>query len=166
MNSHHISKNYAGHSNHTSISSSAPRASMRQLVITIGGTIGFGLLILLLCAWIAHRTNNPNALLQPLAFVALYLTAVFSGIISVRAYHGTPLICGLISGLCLILAGIPIALLLPTGQFTASNSLGTVIPRLLIPIFSISGALISHKGSRRRTHRRHRSQYSKQKRTG
>ena len=158
MSTFHAKKNHAGHSNHISTppSVSSPLVMIRNFAIELGGILGFGLLILLLCTFIAHRSADPNAWVQPLSLVSLYLTALFTGIISERIHAKSALLCGLISGVVLLLAGILLGICIPSDDLTSTNYIYTFLFRLPVPILSVLCAYLAQKRPQKRSRHKRR----------
>ena len=144
----------AGHS--PRVSSESVKVSsfalIRNIALGSGATTVFGLLLLLLITWIAHRSADPDSLTLSLSLAALYTTAFFAGILSTRLTKGTPLICGIVAGVLLLLLSLLIALGLPATGRAFPNC--APILRLLSPLFSLLGAYLIRKRNRPRRHRR------------
>lgn len=158
MKTIHAAKKSAGHSNRVSTQpfASSPIAMIRKLAIVLGCSSGFGLLILLLCTFIAYRSSDPVALLSPLSLVALYLTAIFIGMISVRVCSGTAPLIGLTAGILLLLAGALIGICIPSDYSTSQNGIYTFLFRLPVPVLTILSACISQRHPQKSIRRKHR----------
>ena len=86
---------------------------------SLGGLIGFvatGLLLITAACAIAYSSNDPSALIAPLALGALLLSAFVGGFVTCKLTRRAPMLCGVIFGalctlvmlaLCLVLSGAP-----------------------------------------------------------
>lgn len=129
-------------------------ASIRGIALGSGCTLAFGLLFLLLATGIVYRSSDMNSLLLPLSHTALYLTALFAGIVTVRLANVPPLLCGLISSAFLLLCCLLFAIFLPSTKSDAG--LLPLLLRIPIPLFAVSGAYLARKRPRTRNRHHHR----------
>lgn len=145
-------KKHAGHPNSVSAesASASPFALIRSSAIGFGCTVGVGLLFLLIAALIAHTSHDPNAIAASLAYAALYTTALFAGIITVRIHGHSALLCGLISGALLLLAGLLVAACLSADPMLQSTHV--LLLRLPVPLLSVAGAYLARKRHKSRSH--------------
>ena len=121
------------------------------ILYTLPLTILVSVLLLLLMAYILSKTEDPVALMRPLAYAALGLACLFCGYMSVRLCGKGGVLPAILSG------GIYLLLILGTG-FLFPSVEGTWLTRLLafaLGVFiSVLGGYIA--GRRHRTHRRKR----------
>ena len=123
---------------------------------SIGGVFGAGIALLitlgllLLSATLCCLSEDPLSITQPVGLILLYLSALIGGILSVRIGKGSPLHCGGICGLSLLLFYSLLSFFFPYG-----NTAFSWMTRLSLPIASIMGGVLGRKrqfrtkGSRR-----------------
>lgn len=149
-------KKLAGHTDKSSSESRAnsPVTLLRSSALGLVCTVGIGLLFLLLSAIAAHATPDPNALVKPLALTALYATALFSGIITVRIHGHSSLLCGAIAAGLLILTGLLVGACLPADNAMPIGNM--LLLRLPILPLAIAGAYLARKRDKPTHRHRHR----------
>ncbi len=113
---------------------------------------GLGLLIsvvmsFLLCG-IAFMNTDPDALLTPFAFIALYVPAFFAGLISERSAGAQKLTCGLISGTLFMIAYMFISLFFSENSFSPYPFIVSLLLHVLTVIFSVLGAFAGARKKR------------------
>ena len=128
-------------------------AMMKCVLLALPFTVLLGALLLCAGTALLLLTKNPIQYTRLSAMLCLYLTAFGGGMLTTRLYgRRAPVLCGLASGLLLMLClGIP-ALFLWQGGVSAATAL---LLRLLIPPCSLLGALFA---TRKRKTRRRRAQ--------
>jgi len=150
-------KKHAGHTDKSSSESrtNSPVTLLRSSALGLVCTVGVGLLFLLIATVVANATADPNAMVQPLALTALYATALFSGMITVRIHGHSSLLCGAIAALLLFMTGLLIGACLPTASTQSIGS--TWLTHLPLLPLAIAGAYLARKRTGSTSHRnRHR----------
>lgn len=102
-------------------------------------TLAVGLGILLTLSLFAYFYTDPNTLILPLALSGAGLTALISGIITVKIHGHSALICGLLSG-CLLLCVMMLLSLFFTNDGTGYSTGISCLLHAGIPILSVIGA--------------------------
>lgn len=100
---------------------SNPNAPAKDRWISLGRATGRGLLaslisLLLLCtagAAAAFSSADPDALVAPISLGVMFLSSLIGGLVTFRSQRHAPLLCGLLCGLCLVLASGFLGLFLP-----------------------------------------------------
>ena len=128
---------------------------MKCVLLALPFTVLLGALLLSVCTAALLLTPNPIHYTRLSAVCCLYLTAFLCGLLATRFYgRRAPVLCGLAAGVLLALClGLP-TLFLWEDDFNAATAL---LLRLLIPLFSLAGALFTtrkRKTRRRRTQKR------------
>ncbi len=109
-------------------------------------------LLLLLCAALCCRSADPQKLILPLGLGTLYLSAFLGGMIAVRRYGSSALLCGTLCGaLLLVFFWILSAFFQKDSAFSIPLSL---ILRLLTALFPILGGFCGLKRTAKRPHRK------------
>ena len=137
-------------------SSASPLTLFRGVLIGLGCTVGIGLLLLLAATWLLSGSEDPNKWIRPLSLTALYLTAMLSGVVSARLTGLPPVFGGLLSGLLLSIACIPIAISLPAAH-TVADFGSELLFRLLTLFFAVLGASLGKKSSFKNKHHKFKS---------
>ena len=96
-------------------------ASAKDRWLSLGRATGRGLLasllsLLLLCtagAAAAFSSADPDALVTPISLGVMFLSALIGGLFAFRSLRRAPFVCGLLCGLCLLLASAFLGLFLP-----------------------------------------------------
>ena len=128
---------------------------MKCVLLALPFTVLLGALLLSICTAALLLTQNPIHYTRPAAVCCLYLTAFLYGMLATRFYgRRAPILCGLAAGILLMLFLSLPALFLWEDSFNAATAL---LLRLLIPLFSLTGAFFAtrkRKTRRRRTQKR------------
>ena len=126
-------------------------ALMKCVLLALPFTVLLGALLLCICTALLLRTQNPIRYTPILGILCLYLTAALGGMLATRLYgRRAPVLCGFLLGILLMLClGVPALFL----QQTATNAAVALFLRLLIPLASLAGALLT-AGKRKTRHRR------------
>ena len=133
----------------------SPARLLKHSAIGAGIALACAALLLLITTRICYSTADPNRLTAPVGIALLYLSALLSGLFSVRLHRSAPVPCGLISGSLLMLSFLFFTLFF-RGELREEAGLGlslllSILMRALIPGISILGALL---GSKRKAPRR------------
>ncbi len=129
-----------------------PRKSTlgRCTLLALPLTVAVGLLLLVFLTALLLATKDPGRYVGGIGPVALFLTALVGGMLCVRLYgRRSPLLCGLLMGICLVL-------LFTVPSFFSGNTLraGSLFLRTLALPFAVLGSMLGAKQKRRRRHRR------------
>lgn len=132
---------------------SSPRAWILHLGKSLLITLSAGLGILLVFSLIAYFYTDPNPLILPLALSGAGLTALISGVITVKIHGHAALICGLLSGSLLL------CIMMLLSLFFTKEGLGysTGVSCLLhtgVPILSVIGAYLGLPKKALKKHRK------------
>lgn len=100
---------------------SSSEASAKDRWLSLGRATGRGLLasllsLLLLCtagAAAAFSSADPDALVTSISLGVMFLSALIGGLFAFRSLRRAPFVCGLLCGLCLLLASAFLGLFLP-----------------------------------------------------
>lgn len=134
-------------------SSASPLTLLCRVLIGLGCTVGIGLLLLLMATWFLSGTEDPNKWIRHLSLTALYLTAMLSGVVSARLTGLPPIFGGLLSGILLSVACIPVAISLPA-LGTVADSGSELLFRLLALFFAVLGATLGKRSTSKNKHRK------------
>ena len=108
-------------------------------------------------AAIAYATADPDALLVPLALCVPALSSLIGGLATYRACRTSPLLCGALNALALMLAYFMLSYLLPDelrGQWPSGLRWGLRGGMLAFSMLgAVMGAYASKKRVKRRRHR-------------
>ena len=119
---------------------------------------GIGLLISVIMAFslcgIAFMNADPDALLTPFAFAALYVPSFLAGVISIRKAGEQKLTCGLISGTFFMIAYMFVSLFFSENPFTPYPFIISLLLHILIVVFSVLGAFAGARKKRSPSHKR------------
>ncbi|MBR0442760.1 MAG: TIGR04086 family membrane protein [Clostridia bacterium] len=122
-----------------SILSRFARATMHGCI----AAVATGAILSLVCALIAYACADPDAVLPPLALGVIALCALAAGLFSWRKARSSPLLCGALSGLSLMLLAFFFSCFLPDtlrGTIPASMSWGL---RGGMLVFCVLGAIMA-----------------------
>ena len=122
---------------------SVPEGILLMKNALIGAVIAFALalLLLLLTTVIVSRAKDPLSWVVPLAIGTLYLTAMIAGIIARQFHRQTPIACGLLAGVILLLLCMAFSLFIPQDLQTTEEHLWI---HIIAPLFAVMGAYIGH----------------------
>lgn len=109
-------------------------------------------LLLVLCAALCSRSPDPQKMILPLGLGTLYLSAFLAGMIAVRRYGCSALLCGALCG-ALLLVFFWILSAFFQGNDTFSLPLSLIL-RLMTVLFPILGAFCGLKRTSKRPHRK------------
>ena len=112
-------------------------------------TAGMGLLLLLLTAALLMKTGDPNRYHTAAGLALLYVTAALGGMIATRLYRRrSPLLCGLVEGVLLLLLVTVAAFFLPD-ELRATPARGAaILTRVLLVPTALVGAWAARKKAR------------------
>ena len=124
-------------------------AFLKCVLLALPFTVLLGAFVLSVSAFLLLRTANPIHYADTVALIGLYLTALLGGMLATRLYgRRAPVLCGLSTGILLLLAVSIPTLLLSTGESSAAMAIFT---RLLIPFLSLAGAMFVARKRKVRT---------------
>ena len=112
-------------------------------------------IISLLCVFALTR-QDPVGTVLPVSSFLCYPCAMIGGFVSYRLHRSSPFLCGVISGLMVMLLSLALYPLLPRVSEQAASTLGFFIMRGLILLCCIVGALLGSKTEVRDRRKRHR----------
>lgn len=147
-------------SNRTRHSSSSGATSfgvgdlLRHCLLGVAPALAAAFLLALIGAALCLRAEDPPALTVPVGTVLLYACAVLAGLLGARLHRCKFLLCGLISGICLLVFFWGLTLFLPEAEGSGMSFLTAFLLRLLLLPCSCLGALLG--GQRKLRHRRRR----------
>ena len=122
------------------------RASLISLLITVA----ISLLLLLAGTAVAYSTADPTALVPPISYAVLYVSALLGGVASAKLNRRAPyLTCGLASG-AFALIGVLVAAALPDSLSTADSVWFSLILRLSAILVCFVGAILGTKQKAKR----------------
>ena len=129
---------------------------------SLGRAVGWGvllslILLVVLCtigAIVAFSTADPDAITAPLALGAMLLSPLAGGVITYRRHRTSPLLCGLLCGLGLLIVTGLAGLLWQDTQPNAWSSLLRWGLRGGMVAFCILGAVMGSYAPRKRRRRR------------
>ena len=142
---------------------SSPDTSLPLLARAVGQSVALsvivGALLSLLAALVAYSNGDPDSLVMPLGLGALALCALVCGFDTRRRAHCSPLLCGLLSGIALLVLLFFFSCFLSDSLVGgwSSGSLWSV--RGGVVLFCILGAAMSanapraKRGKRKKSHR-------------
>lgn len=144
------------------VSQAAGQSSLGGSWSSLGRAVGWGILIALislvvLCtvgAVVAFSTADPDAIVTPLALGAMLLSPLSGGLITYRRHRNSPLLCGLLCGLGLLIVTTLAGFLWRDAQPNTWGSLLRWGLRGGIVAFCILGAVIGSYAPRKRRRRR------------
>ena len=113
----------------------------RNTLIGTGIAVVIALLLLLLATAVTLRAKDPQAWIAPTAIGILYVTAMIAGGTARHLHRQSPIACGLLAGLILLLLCMVLSLFLPRDSQTAE---GLYWIRLAAPLFAVMGSYIGH----------------------
>ena len=131
-------------------------AMMKCVLLALSCTLLLGALLLCMCTALLLLADNPIHYAPVLGVICLYLTSALGGLLATRLYgRRAPVLCGLTLGILLMLC-----LGLPALFFTQSttNAATALLLRLLIPLFSLTGAILATRKRKTRPRRAHKRQ--------
>ena len=123
----------------------------KNALIGAGIAVAFAFLLLLLTTAMILRAKDPQAWIAPTAIGTLYLTAMIAGATTRHFQRRSPIACGLLAGVILLLFGIVLSLFLPRDAQTAE---GYWWIRLAAPLFAVMGSYIGHLRPRKQRKKR------------
>ena len=125
----------------------------KSSLIALPIAIALGMLLLLLATALLLTTKDPDRYHTAAGLVALYLAALFGGMIATRCHRRrAPLLCGLGLTLAFLLLLLLISLILPDAGHTYSGALRVGLYALLFPAAEV-GALLGAREKKQHTHR-------------
>lgn len=130
-------------------------ASFSQLLLHAAIGMGAALLcataMLLLGAILCARSSDPTQMTLPWGLGTLYLSALLGGLITARQHGSSALLCGTVCGLLLLVFFWIVSIFFSeSDNFSLALSL---VLRLLTAIFSMFGAFLGVKRTRKRPRR-------------
>ena len=112
-------------------------------------TAGMGLLLLLLTAALLMKTGDPNRYHTAAGLALLYVTAALGGMIATRLYRRrSPLLCGLVEGVLLLLLVTAAAFFLPDELRVTPARGAAILTRVLLVPTALAGAWTARKKAR------------------
>lgn len=121
----------------------------RCTLLALAVTVVMGLLLLLFFSLVLLSTNDPGRFVGGAGLAALLLTAMIGGTVCVRLYgRRSPVLCGLVMGVCLVVAVTLPALFSPGGTHAAAMLL-----RMPVLPCALLGACVGAKQKKRRRRR-------------
>lgn len=118
---------------------------VKSSTIGCGGGLLSALLLALIGAIVCICSADPHALILPVGLIALYLSALIGGWITIRHHKSSPLPCGALCGAMMLLLLVLASLFFDKGE-DGGFSLGiSLLLRALVPFFSILGARMGLK---------------------
>ena len=123
---------------------------LKSILIALPIALAVGLLLLLLCTALLLTTKDPDRYHDIAGLAVLYLTALLSGMLT-TVLHGrrTPLVCGLVSGGCLLLLFSLPALFVRDNEIT-NVGIALLLRALLLPAATAGAVLLTKKRKKRR----------------
>ena len=122
---------------------------LKSGMIGTGGGLLSALILALIGAIVCISSADPHSLMIPISLIALYLSAMIGGWITVRLHKKAPLPCGTLCGAMMLFLLVLLSLFFDKkegGGFSLGISL---LLRALVPFFSILGARLGWKRSSR-----------------
>jgi len=126
---------------------------VKHALVGSGAAMLCSVILSVVAALIAYGTADPNRFTTPLALCALYLSAIFGGVIAIRLHRTDTLLCGGISGGVLMLLHLLLSCFLPQGFDKPLPLLLLLLLRLLTIVAAILGAYIGFPREKRRRRR-------------
>ena len=129
-------------------------SSLKAALISLPITLVLGLCLLLLATALLLSTKDPDRYHSTVALPILYLTALLGGMIATRiAHRHAPFVCGVSTGVLLVVLFSLLALILPDSQSAVGTGYITFFLRLVVIPASMLGAFW---GAREKKQKRHR----------
>ncbi len=126
------------------------RAASLSLLITIP----LSLLLLLLAAALLLKVNDPGSTIGVTGIAVLFISSLLCGVLATRLHRRkTPLLCGITSGILLLLFLCIASALLPTDKAPHSLLITLLLHVMILPL-TILGAKLG--GREKRKHKYHR----------
>jgi len=125
---------------------------LKNAAIGTGTSLLCGIALIFLGTVLAWRSNDPTTMVLPLGLGILYLCALIGGIVTIRLHGEKALLCGALCGALLFVLFWVISLFFKgDASFSAPLSL---LLRFLTVFFSIIGAFLGQKRTKRSPHRK------------
>ena len=131
-----------------------------KLAMSVAFGLGGGLMslaaLLLVFSVLCIMTKDPHAIMTPLSFAAIYLSAFIVGILCAKRNGSSYiLVCGVLGGICFALLLRGIFFLLGIAGFVSAGDQNTFIWRMMIIPASMLGSLCSLKHSTPKRRKKH-----------
>jgi putative membrane protein (TIGR04086 family) len=136
---------------HSAEEAASPSWLFLHAAIGAGIALLFATAMLLVGAFLCARSSDPTKMTLPWGLGALYLSALLGGLVTTRQHGSSALLCGTLCGLLLLVFFWIVSIFFSkSDNFSLAVSL---ILRLLTAIFSIFGAFLGVRRTRKRPRR-------------
>ena len=154
MNARHTAKR-SPVKGHARFSERIPASTPRNLLKSAAQSFLIVLIVLIVSALLVsaalYTLADPNRYIAPASMTLIYIASLLGGFVSVKRYKGSPLLCGLLFAVMMLVATLIVSLVLPnTLSFDRPFPLEIGL-RGIAAALSVVGALIG-SGQRKKTH--------------
>ena len=124
------------------IPSTARGGFLRCSAIGAAFSIGIALFLGVIASLILFKTNDPLKFIVPSALSILYISTLLGGYISSRINKRSPILCGLLSSLFVLVFSLLVSLFVPVSLSSGYDIFSAIGSRLAVIVSSLVGAFI------------------------
>ena len=135
----------------SSKSSKAPGVTtlIRAAALSLLITVPFSLLLLLIAASLLLKTDNPSYATGVTGTAVLLLSALIAGVLATRLHHRkTPLLCGITTGILLLLCLCITSVVLPVNEAPRSLLISLLLHAAVLPLAILGAKLGGREAGR------------------
>lgn len=124
------------------IPSTARGGFLRCSVLGAISSLGIAILLGVVVSIILFKTSDPLKFIVPSALSILYISTMLGGYIASRINKRSPIICGLLSSLFVLLFSLLVSLFVPVSHSSGYDIFSAIGLRLAVIVSSVVGAFI------------------------